>query len=103
MLDGEVVLIQIIQVKRSAERVWTGKQAGAADSDGEVRPHVEALGKALEQDRNGVAPAVVGDEVVICEGVKARAGRADLRSLVRMGWERVVRGRGKYHRRSQEA
>lgn len=76
MLNGEVMLAQVIEVEGAAERIGRGEQAGAADGSGEVGADVEACSEAGDEVRDGHVAAVAVDEAVVCETVQGWAGRA---------------------------
>lgn len=77
VLDGEIVLVQIVEVETPAHDV-AGQQSRAADEDREVGAHVQPRREALEQVRDRHVAAVVVDEAMVGEGVETRAGRADV-------------------------
>lgn len=69
MLNGEVMLAQVIEVEGAAERIGRGEQTGAADGSGEVGTDVEACSEARDEVRDGHVAAVAVDEAVVCEAV----------------------------------
>ena len=68
MLDGEVVLREVVEVERAAEGIGRGEEASAADGDGEVWTHVEAFAETFDEVGDRHVAAVVVDEAVVCEG-----------------------------------
>jgi hypothetical protein len=69
VLNGEVMLAQVIEVEGAAERIGRGEQAGAADGSGEVGAYVEAYSEAGDEVRDGHVAAIAVDEAVVCEAV----------------------------------
>ena len=79
VLDGEVVLVDVVEVEGAGEGVRGGEERDGADGGGEVCADVEAGGQARGEVGKGVAPAGVRDEVVIGAGVEAWTGGANVR------------------------
>lgn len=40
VFDGEIVLVQLVEIEGSKERVWRREQTGASDKDREIGTHV---------------------------------------------------------------
>jgi len=66
VLDGEVVLVEVVEVEGAGGvRGVGGEEADAADGDGEVWCHVHAGFEALDEDGEGHVFPVAGDEAVV--------------------------------------
>ena len=70
MLDGEVVLVQVVQIEGRAERVGGGLQAEQADACGEVGADVQAVFEAFDENGDGELFAVAGDEACLFGGFR---------------------------------
>lgn len=99
VLNGEVVLVEIVEVEGAAGRVRRGQEAGETDGGGEVGADRQASLKACNQVRNRVVLAIAVDEAVIGESVEARAGRTDWFSKIRSRSDRAHGTRRDTYRR----
>lgn len=79
MFDGEVMLVQLIQIETQCQRtVRDGEQRQRADGEGEIGADVEGGGEDGEEQREGDGAPGVREKVVVREGVEHGTGGADV-------------------------
>lgn len=67
----QIVLVEIVQVEGSAERIWRREQTSTTNSYGEVGSHIQACCKTLEQMRNRHVASIMVNETVVGECILA--------------------------------